>query len=206
VRARGAGAIASPPSPLPSCKQPTWFATILTCPPPTLTPTNPSLYSLCCCCACRYGLFYTYLDLDHLEGTFQGMWPLASHSRLALDGRPPTRWTLSLAHFWEGDHLKDVPVETEPATGRPLHLAERVRRLVQRATGARPEGRICLLTHLRYLGYVFNPVSFYYVWDKEVRAYVRACVHAARHRSLRVNAAGQGQGQARPIHPSRALG
>jgi hypothetical protein len=26
-----------------------------------------------------------------------------------------------------------------------------------------------LLTHLRYMGYVFNPVSFYYVWDKEVR-------------------------------------
>ena len=101
------------------------------------------------------------------------MWPLASHSRLALDPSakplPPPRWTLALAHFWEGDHLKDVPVEMEPATGRPLPLGERVRRLVQQATGVRPKGRICLLTHLRYLGYVFNPVSFYYVWDKEVR-------------------------------------
>lgn len=121
----------------------------------------------------RYGLFYTYLDLDHLEGAFQGLWPLASHSRRASPDptQPPPRWTLSLAHFWEGDHLKDVALETDPATGRPLllPLAERVRRLVERETGVRPEGRICLLTHLRYLGYVFNPVSFYYVWDKEVR-------------------------------------
>lgn len=101
------------------------------------------------------------------------MWPLATHSPLvrhptAQQG-PPSCWrTLALAHFWEGDHLKDVPVQSDPATGQPLPLAERVRRLVQAATGARPEGRICLLTHLRYLGYVFNPVSFYYVWDKEV--------------------------------------
>lgn len=119
-----------------------------------------------------------------MEGTFGGMWPLASHSRLALDPataqpRPPPRWwwgSLALAHFWEGDHLKDVPLEVDAATGRPLPLAERVRRLVQRETGARPEGRVCLLTHLRYLGYVFNPVSFYYVWDKEVGGWVKRAV------------------------------
>ena len=43
-----------------------------------------------------------------------------------------------------------------------------MRNLVERATGRRPTGPICLLTHLRYLGYVFNPVSFYYVWDAKV--------------------------------------
>lgn len=126
----------------------------------------------------RYGLFYTYLDLDQLDGTFWGMWPLASHSRLApAPTHAPSSWRtlFSLAHFWEGDHLKDVPVETDPSTGQPLPLVERVRRLVQAATGVRPEGRVCLLTHLRYLGYVFNPVSFYYVWDKEVRVFVFFC-------------------------------
>jgi DUF1365 family protein len=30
-----------------------------------------------------------------------------------------------------------------------------------------PTGRIFLLTHLRYLGYCFNPVSFYYVLDND---------------------------------------
>jgi uncharacterized protein len=30
----------------------------------------------------------------------------------------------------------------------------------------RPAGPVFLLTHLRYLGYVFNPVSFYYCYDR----------------------------------------
>jgi DUF1365 family protein len=36
---------------------------------------------------------------------------------------------------------------------------------VRTRTGTRPEGPIRLLTHLRYFGYSFNPVSFYYVFD-----------------------------------------
>jgi len=37
-------------------------------------------------------------------------------------------------------------------------------------TGRRPEGAIRLLTHLRYFGYIFNPVSFYYCFDPEDKA------------------------------------
>ncbi len=33
---------------------------------------------------------------------------------------------------------------------------------MRRALGRRPGGPVRLLTHLRYAGYVFNPVSFYY--------------------------------------------
>jgi hypothetical protein len=44
-----------------------------------------------------------------------------------------------------------------------LHYPQ-VRDAVEAATGARPAGRITLLTHPRYFGYCFNPVSFYYVW------------------------------------------
>ena len=40
-----------------------------------------------------------------------------------------------------------------------------MRDLVQQRTGLRPTGPIRLLTHLRYFGYSFNPVSFYYVFD-----------------------------------------
>ncbi len=40
-----------------------------------------------------------------------------------------------------------------------------MRDLVERETGARPAGPIRLLTHLRYFGWVMNPVSFYYVYD-----------------------------------------
>jgi len=40
-----------------------------------------------------------------------------------------------------------------------------VRDLVERETGARPAGPIRMLTHLRYFGYVMNPVTFFYCFD-----------------------------------------
>ncbi len=36
---------------------------------------------------------------------------------------------------------------------------------VEAATGWRPDGAIELITHPRYLGYVFNPVSFYFCYE-----------------------------------------
>ncbi|QSP93818.1 DUF1365 domain-containing protein [Marinobacter salinisoli] len=36
---------------------------------------------------------------------------------------------------------------------------------VEQATGWRPDGRIELITHPRYIGYVFNPVSFYFCYS-----------------------------------------
>lgn len=44
-------------------------------------------------------------------------------------------------------------------------LSDCVRDLVEAQTGERPLGPIQLLTHLRYLGYCMNPVSFYYCFD-----------------------------------------
>jgi DUF1365 family protein len=41
-----------------------------------------------------------------------------------------------------------------------------VRDSVEKATGSRPLGPVRLLTHLRYFGYIMNPVSFYYVYDE----------------------------------------
>jgi DUF1365 family protein len=46
----------------------------------------------------------------------------------------------------------------------PLDVA--VRDLVAARTGTRPEGPVRLLTHLRYFGYGFNPVSFFYCFDR----------------------------------------
>lgn len=92
--------------------------------------------------AFRYRLFMAYLDLGELDGVFRHRW-LWSTSRFAL------------ARFDRRDHLGD------PA----LPLDEAVRRLVAERTGRRPDGAIRLLTHLRYFGYVFNPVSFYYCFD-----------------------------------------
>jgi DUF1365 family protein len=49
-----------------------------------------------------------------------------------------------------------------PALG---DLEPAIRRHVELATGWRPDGAIELVTHPRYLGYSFNPVSFYFCYD-----------------------------------------
>ena len=47
---------------------------------------------------------------------------------------------------------------------RPCRWRRRAR-LVEQRTGRAPPGPMRLLTHLRYFGYGFNPVSFYYCFD-----------------------------------------
>jgi uncharacterized protein len=90
----------------------------------------------------RYRMFMAYLDLDELPECFDG--------RLLWSARRP-----AVAWFRRADHLGD------PRTP----LAEAVRKLVLERTGTRPDGPIRLLTHLRYFGHCFNPVSFYYCYD-----------------------------------------
>ena len=94
--------------------------------------------------AFAYSGFWLYLDLAELDRVFRGRW-FWSTSRFAL------------ARFRRNDHLGDpeVPLETS------------VRDLVESETSLRPEGPIRLLTHLRYFGYVMNPVSFYYCFSPD---------------------------------------
>ena len=94
--------------------------------------------------AFRYPLFMLYLDLAELDEVFRGRW-LWSIRRKAL------------ARFDRADHLGDPTV--------PLDRA--VRDLVAQQTGYSPQGPIRLLTHLRYFGYCFNPVSFYYCFKAD---------------------------------------
>ena len=91
----------------------------------------------------RFPLFLVYLDLEEIDEVFAGRW-LWSTSRPAF------------ARFHRGDHLGDPE--------RPL--ADSARSLVEERTGRRPEGPVRLLTQLRYAGYGFNPVSFYYCFDR----------------------------------------
>ena len=91
-------------------------------------------------------LFMVYLDLAELPTLFRGRWLWSAR-------RP------ALARFRREDHF-----------GRPDQpLDAAVRELVAERTGTTPRGPIRLLTHLRYFGYVFNPVSFYYCFDEEDR-------------------------------------
>jgi DUF1365 family protein len=91
----------------------------------------------------HYPLFMAYLDLDELPEVFDRRWLWSAR-------RP------ALARFRRSDYLGDPDVP----------LAEAVRELVKERTGVLPDGPIRLLTHLRYFGKSFNPVSFYYCFDE----------------------------------------
>ena len=94
----------------------------------------------------QYRIFFMYLDLDELDHVFDGH-PFWSVERF------------NIASFRRSDHAGDPRV--------PLDRA--VRELVRAETGERPAGPIRILTHLRYFGYCFNPVSFYYCYGRDGR-------------------------------------
>lgn len=81
------------------------------------------------------------LDLDRLNEAG----PLVSINRF------------NLFSFYDRDHLKFLPVVEGCST------AQRVREFLDQEGLPEPD-RILLLTNLRVLGYVFNPVSFYYCY------------------------------------------
>lgn len=84
-----------------------------------------------------------YLDLEELDEVLVGRW-------LWSAGRPAFAW------FRRRDYLGDPSV--------PLSCA--VRDLVASCGQPRPLGPIRLLTHLRYAGFIMNPLSLYYCFDE----------------------------------------
>lgn len=95
--------------------------------------------------ACQHSFGYRIaqllLDLDEVETVFANR-PFWSVGRR------------NLAEFRRSDYLG--PAHTP--------LIDAVRDRVAQVTGTVPTGPVRLLTHLRYAGYVFNPVSFYYCY------------------------------------------
>ena len=90
----------------------------------------------------EYRLFMMYLDLAELDYVFKKRW----------------FWSVdrfNLAYLRRRDHLGDPGISIDTS----------VHSLVREETGIEPEGSIRLLTHLRYFGHCFNPVSFFYCFD-----------------------------------------
>jgi len=102
----------------------------------------------------NYHLFMMYLDLDELPTVFEG-------SRLFSTTRR------AVARFCREDHLGGVNGDGKNGVAAGIPLDQAVRDLVEQSSGQRPQGPIRLLTHLRYFGYVFNPVSFYYCFNAD---------------------------------------
>ena len=92
----------------------------------------------------NYKLFLMYIDLSEMPTLFDRYW----------------LWSIeksNIASFRRKDHLGD----------KNLPLESSVRNHIENETGRRPQGPIRLLTHFSYFGFRFNPVSFYYCYDKE---------------------------------------
>ena len=89
-----------------------------------------------------YSLFMMYVDLDELPTLFNKF--------LLWSFNKP-----NLACFYRKDHH-----------GKDDDLADSIRSLVYKNTGEHIHGPIRLLTHLRYFGYVFNPLSMYFCFDE----------------------------------------
>jgi DUF1365 family protein len=90
----------------------------------------------------EFPLFMAYLDLSEIDRVFS-----------------MTRW-------WSAGAT--APVRYRRADylgGGGLPLDEAVRGRVRGALGFEPDGPIRLLTHLRFFGCCFNPVSFYYCFE-----------------------------------------
>jgi len=124
----------------------------------------------------RYRIAQLYLDLSEIDRVFTGRW------------------------FWSVGHRNIAEFRRDDFLGpTELSLEEAVRSRVAAVTGQRPTGPIRMLTHLRYGGYSFNPVTFYYCYGatvddgleaivaeitntpwRERHAYVLACGAATR--------------------------
>jgi DUF1365 family protein len=98
----------------------------------------------------RYELFMMYLDLAELPHLFDPYWCWSTRGA-------------ALAQFRRSDYHQTAN-DDDDGQGE-LSLDEAVRRTVTSQAGRRPEGPIRMLTHMRYFGYVFNPVTFYYCFD-----------------------------------------
>ena len=101
------------------------------------TRTNPRLHEF------SYSLFMMYVDLEELPHLFApySLWS-AEKSNVACFKRKD--------HY--GDHNES--------------LDSSIRDLVLKKTGDHITGPIRLLTHFRYFGYIFNPLSLYYCFDQ----------------------------------------
>jgi len=91
-----------------------------------------------------YRIFMMYLDLDELEEVF-------SKSIFWSFKKPALAWMKQSDYFMSEDCSS---------------IKESVQRFVSKESGEVFSGRVCLLTNLRYFGFIINPISCYYCFDE----------------------------------------
>jgi DUF1365 family protein len=90
----------------------------------------------------EYPLTMLFLDLEEIPTLFKDRW------------------------LWSAKHCNVAWYRRRDYLGEPaLPLDTSVRDLLETQTGQRPAGPIRLLTQLRFFGFHFSPVNFYYCYD-----------------------------------------
>ncbi len=91
-----------------------------------------------------YPLFMTYLDLNTIQKTIKRSW------------------------IWNINKPALISFRREDYHGKhKTTIDSSVRKTIYNKIGYKVKGPIRLLTHLRYFGYCFNPVSFYYCFNEK---------------------------------------
>jgi DUF1365 family protein len=112
--------------------------------------------------AFHYPIFLFALDLEEDFEKFNVLWPMVQFR--ASDHLKNGEGLLE-----NNSHNNEAETDTDTDTDT---LAQRVLRLVSTKTNNKCQPtlethRVLLLTHLSYYGYNFNPVSFYYIVNKQ---------------------------------------
>lgn len=97
-----------------------------------------------------YNVFYFYLDLDELDELCSTHWLLSKN-----------KW--NLFSFRDKEHLQ-LPLDNPD---KSLPTKAHITRYLRENGAAYEIGKMMLLTGMNVLGYNFNPVSFYFIYDTE---------------------------------------
>ena len=97
-----------------------------------------------------YKVFMFYLDLDELDHIKKSIWLISRNK-------------FNYFNFRDKDHLQLPKENPETKKSTKEHLIQYLRQNDMN----KPVGRVMLLTNLATLGYQFNPVSFYFIFDQE---------------------------------------
>ena len=112
--------------------------------------------------ALNYPLCFSYIDLEEINQLGSIMWPIFGSNY---------GW-FSLCSFDHHHHLKEWDNNNNITTAvtSSSSLYNKVISFINNKTNGTisyndsNKPKICLMTHLTYLGYCFNPVSFYYIY------------------------------------------
>lgn len=114
-----------------------------------------------------YSTYMMYLDLDELVNLEKSQFLFSYNSRNILSFYDDDHFKFAKLKNTETDVIatENIPINYDKYLNK--NTKERIQILVQELNLWFEVDKVFILTNLRNFGYVFNPVSFYYCYDKD---------------------------------------